>query len=299
MDHSFLKRLAFVKYLYNVGSTQCQGVEPFASAGLLTLHDALELFLDLACEHLNVTEKIKEMKDYWGAINAKLAPNALAQQTAVMRLNKARVSLKHHGAHPSKMDLQSYRVAAQAFFAENSPLVFDVSLDELSMAEFVSPAAARHHVEAAIQKHAEGKFDEAVEDLTVAFELVRDDYVDRKADASGRSPYTFGVPTLLAEKHFDALIPITGTGPVHAIDNTVRSVRELRRAMQVIALGFDFRKYLRFTSLGPIFWAQDEDGQWHFHDEPNPARNAETIQFCIDFVIECSLRLAEFDYDAE
>ena len=69
--------------------------------------------------------------------------------------------------------------------------------------------------------------------------------------------------------------------------------------MQVIALGFDFRKYLRFTSLGPIFWAQDENGQWHFQDEPNPARNAETVQFCIDFVIECSLRLAEFDYDAE
>jgi hypothetical protein len=48
-------RLAFVWFLYDQGQQLCDLPAPLASAGLLTLHDAVELWLDLAVDHAGVT----------------------------------------------------------------------------------------------------------------------------------------------------------------------------------------------------------------------------------------------------
>jgi hypothetical protein len=299
MHHSFLQRLAFVKYLYSTGMKQCQAPEPLSSAGLLTLHDAIELFLDLACQHLNITDKkSKELDQYWGPINAKLSNDqTLSQQNAVQRLNKARVQLKHHGAHPSKLDLESYRNTAREFFADNCPMIFGVQLESISMAEFVHPLGARSKVESAMKNHAEGKFNEASHDLIVAFDTMRSDYVQRKVDQFGRSPYQFGPSLTFMTNQLKDLGKVAGRDAERAIADTIRSVMELKRSMQMMALGIDFRRYLRFMTLMPtIHWFAG--GNYQIDDMGNSRRNAETIQFCIDFMIESALCLSEFDYDA-
>lgn len=48
------RRLAFVKYLLNLGTSQAKQPEPPSSAALLMFHDAAELFLHLAAEHFNI-----------------------------------------------------------------------------------------------------------------------------------------------------------------------------------------------------------------------------------------------------
>lgn len=71
----------------------------------------------------------------------------------------------------------------------------------------------------------------------------------------------------------------------------------MQSALRVMAIGIDFRRYVRFKSFMPAVM-QTLDGAFHVHDWPNEKRNAETIQFCIDFIIESAIRMSEFDYDA-
>jgi hypothetical protein len=299
MHHSFLQRLAFVKFLYTTGIKQAQAPEPLASAGLLMLHDAIELFFDLAWEHLNCTEQRREFKDYWGPINAKLKEKGqptLHQQTPVIRLNKARVALKHHGGHPSKMDLEAYRNTAREFFTDNCPLIFDVSLESLSMAEFVQPEDARKQVEEAIQLRAEGKFDEAAHKLVVAFETMRYHHMEPDDDRPGASPFSFGPNLSFVVHQFKGLRDYGNGDAERGVADIVHSVTELKRAMQVLALGLDFRRYIRFTSHMPICMRM-ANGNFRLQEMRTYNRNAETIQFCTDFVIEAALQMGGFEYN--
>lgn len=301
MHHSFLQRLAFVKFLYNTGIKQAQAPEPMASAGLLMLHDAIELFLDLAWEYLNCTEeKPRELKNYWGPINARLKGRGrpeIHQQTAVMRLNRARAALKHHGGHPSRMDLEAYRNTAREFLADNSPLIFDVLLESISMAEFVQPDDARNKVEEAIRLHTDGRFDESAHKLIVAFETMRYHYMEPSEDRPGASPFSFGPDLSFVTHQFRGLRDNLGGDAGHGVVDIVKSVTELKRALQVIGLGLDFRRYIRFTSYMPVCMKM-MSGEFHLQEMRTYNRNADTIQFCIDFVIEAALQMGGFDYEA-
>ena len=67
-----IRRLAFIKYLYEVGVEQSRKAEPFCQISILTLQDAIELFLGLASEFIGVEKLPKDIKfmQYWGLINA-------------------------------------------------------------------------------------------------------------------------------------------------------------------------------------------------------------------------------------
>lgn len=298
MDPYLHRRLAFVKYLYSVGTAQCRAPGPLASAGLLTLHDAVELFLQLAAEHLNVTEKIVELKNYWGPIGAKLPHNqVLSQQTSMQRLNRARVALKHHGTHPSKLDLDTFRATAEAFFSGNCPSVFNVAFNDVSMSEFVHPEETRCRMDQAKQYQSEGKFDEAANELAVAFEIMFNDYEVRKRDSFYRSPYYFGPSLTFANSDIRSIGGLGGSRAGRSLENMVEVVTAMQDALRVMAIGLDFRRYTRFKSFVPTV-TRTLDGTFHVHDWPNDKRDAETIQFCIDFIIDSAIHLSEFDYDA-
>jgi hypothetical protein len=49
-----LRRLSFIKFLFNTGVEQSSKSEPLCNVAVLSFHDSIELFLQLACEHLNI-----------------------------------------------------------------------------------------------------------------------------------------------------------------------------------------------------------------------------------------------------
>lgn len=288
MEPTLLRRLAFIKYLYSVGEEQCGASEPLAGAGLLTLHDSIELFLQLAAEHLNVTAKLSDFKDYWTHFAPKLpAGSSLTQQASMQRLNKARVSLKHHGTQPSKLDLETFKVTASAFLNENCPTIFSLTFNEISLSEFVQPDEARLRVDHAINLSSHGEFDEAAGELVIAFELMLGDYSERNADRFHRSPFRFG-PNL---SRFGMRGMSTFDGDVRrAVDGVVESITAMQSAMRVMAIGIDFRRYTRFRTIVPSV-VRTLDGTFHLHEWQESTRDAEMIQFCIDFIIESAISL--------
>jgi hypothetical protein len=53
MNPTTIKRLVFAKYLFNQVREQADRSEPFSSIALLSIHDSIELFLQLSTEHVH------------------------------------------------------------------------------------------------------------------------------------------------------------------------------------------------------------------------------------------------------
>jgi hypothetical protein len=113
IDKPTMQRLAFIKYLYSVAVEQSRQPEPLGDASILSLHDSVELFLQLATQHLDAQRTSKQrdadFMGYWGALNEKLPAPGLAHKESMRRLNDERVGLKHRGTFPSGTAIESLR----------------------------------------------------------------------------------------------------------------------------------------------------------------------------------------------
>ena len=301
LHQTTVTRLAFIKYLYETGVSQSHAPSPLSCASILTMHDAVELFLQLSSEHLNAGAGHPGFMDYWDILNPKLAPKELQQKESMRRLNKARVALKHHGTFPSDLDIESFRASTSNFFQDNTLFVFGVTLEEISLIEFVNPDASRQKLKDAQGQIQSGDTLSALDNIALAFTEMIADYEDRKRNQYRTSPFYFGQSmTFLSSFHMGL-----STGSLSSsdrklgdfVDKVKESIESMQSAIKMLALGIDYRKYSRFKMLTPHL-TRVMCGEWLIHrrfkDDQKPPQNDAT--FCIDFVIESALALAEFDY---
>lgn len=303
LDQTVVKRLAFVRYLYQSGLGQSHAAAPMSCASVLSWHDSVELFLQVASEHLNVGSGQPGFMDYWDLLNRKLSPSELGQRESMRRLNKARVALKHHGTFPSTLDIEAFRASVTAFYQDNTPLVFAISFDDVSLVDFVGPESARETLRAAQQLIAETQTLNALDNIALAYDEMIRDYETRKRDTSYRSPFYFGQDLSFHSSVFMGLGGNLGSDErrlAEFIDRVKESVEAMQGAMKVLALGIDYRKYSRFKMLTP-YLSHTLGGGVHVHrrfkEEDKPS--VEAARFCLDFVIESALALAEYDYTLE
>lgn len=125
-----IRRVAFVKYLYNLGVGQSRQPEPLASVALLTFHDAVEMFLQIISEHHQVLAKRPDFLDYWALLKAKNVD--LPAYQAMKRLNTARVSLKHAGILPAHTDVEGFRATVSAFLQEAAAAALEIAFETVS-----------------------------------------------------------------------------------------------------------------------------------------------------------------------
>jgi len=299
LDQTMIKRLAFVKYLFNSAISQSKAPAPLSSASILYMHDAAEFFLGLACEHLNVRKRDIPFMGYWDVLNKKLPSSELQQQESMRRLNKARRELKHHGTFPSELDIETFRTTTTSFFQDNVPLIFGVNLDEISLIEFVNPESAREKLLLAQTFIKDNDFQSSQNNIAVAFEEMILDYESRKGRYPD-SPFFFGMDISNLDSFSMGLHDSELNFPIELhdfFDKVVESIGAIQEAIKILALGIDYRKYSKFKHLTPSV-TRYMDGKFRAHYGIRHLDNLtpEDINFCIDFVIEAALILATFDY---
>jgi hypothetical protein len=79
------------------------------------------------------------------------------------------------------------------------------------------------------------------------------------------------------------------------------SIEALQKAVKILSLGIDYRRYVEFRLLTPSI-SRTIDGTYHIHRIRYGSKGIPTVedaQFCIDFVIESSITLQEFDFCIE
>lgn len=292
-----IERLAFIRYLYNLAVEQSQRAEPLSSASVLTFHDAIELFLQLSAECLDAGKRDVKFMEYWDLLAPKLQGEGLTQKESVRRLNKARVALKHHGTRPSKLDIEAFRASATNFFEENTPMVFGISLSDISLIDLIQYEDAKNSLVEAQEKLKENKIEESLDKIAIAFAQLIDDYESRKRDEFGRSPFFFGRSLTFLDSFFIGVKGNLGD----FIDNVKESVEAIQDAVKILSLGLDYRKYVKFRLLTPDILKMPNrryDVQ-RIHRGSKGTPSSEDVQFCIDFVIESAIALQEFDFDLE
>jgi hypothetical protein len=311
MNEVTARRLAFIRYLYEEAVRQSGQPEPMCVASVLTFHDAAELFLVLACEHLDVGKTSMSFLGYWEELNRKLPDDGVTQKKAMSRLNEARVGLKHHGNMPAKAAIQDYRYIATLFFEENTPTMFGVEFGDLSMVYLVRHLAIRADLEEAEELREQGDLEGAVGKVAIAFHRLLKSQKERNALLSGlkwpgRSPtptgYKYaGGPINFRPRRGEADKDGYARKKIGQIleqtDALKRAVEPMQDAMVALALGVDYERYRRFLKLTPevgmrspnddIRYAPVPIPMWH--NKPRYA-TPDMYRFCFDFVIEVAIR---------
>lgn len=293
LHHTVVQRLSFAKYLYTIAVEQSHLSDIQATASLLTFHDSVEFFLQIAAEQLNAGKGQPNFLDYWDILSPKLQSAELPQKESMRRLNKARVALKHSGTLPARLEIEAFRASATEFFTEACRLIFDLEFFEISLIEYVSDAEVKSHLQNAMEFAKQRAFKEAAQEVAVAYEKLIDTYMSDAASSHSRFAYSFGESMQFMSA---SQLGLRGEG-LHRvgdfIDATGESIRALQDAVRILALGFNYKKYIKFRSRLPVVMrtamSRNYISQWMREAEID----LEYIDYCIMFVVECAIRLDE------
>jgi hypothetical protein len=65
-SEQYLPRLSFIRFLYTQSIQKSKEPDPLSAASILSLHDSVELLLDLVCDFMGTdVNKRKFFLDYW------------------------------------------------------------------------------------------------------------------------------------------------------------------------------------------------------------------------------------------
>jgi hypothetical protein len=272
--------------------------KPWA-ASLLTFHDSIELFLQISVEQLNTSKNEVTFMGYWDLLSKKLSITVFPQKESMRRLNKARVALKHNGTLPSKLDVEAFRATSNLFFEEATKLIFNMEFSQISLIEYVSPEEARKHLKEAERLCLTSDFEDATTEIAFAFDKMISSYEENKHEWGRGSPFFFGEDlTFLSSFHMG--IDKHGHNDLgDFVDKVKDSVEAMQRAIKILALGLDYRKYSKFKRLLPHI-SRTLSGKYIVQKgrlgKQEPA-DKEYIEFCINFIVESAIKLNEFDYE--
>lgn len=202
LNSSTVRRLAFIRFLYLQGLEQAGRPQPLAATALLSFHDAVEMFLLLAAEHLNVNlDRNTTFDGYWTQIAAQ-AGVQLPSRNAMRRMNNSRVNFKHHGSIPSATDLDQFRGDVTTFFTDATQAVFAGDFTSIDMTDLITQQAALTRIRDAETHASQGDYVEALALLSEALDDLLDDYADRKRTSYSTTAFSFGPEHALTNSRF-------------------------------------------------------------------------------------------------
>jgi len=294
---SIIKRLSFIKYLVGNANSQSKLAEPMNASSLLSYHDAVELFLDLVSVSLEIPLS-KSFMGYWNTINLKLKEkeiSELTQKETMNKLNKARVGLKHYGNLPSKLNIDEFRIIVNTFFIENSKNIFDIEFKDVSMIDLIPYEKTKKSLQKALSSFKEKNYSECVKNLAISFEYLIREYEQSKTSKYGVSPFFFGRDmSFLSSFHmgYDSRDKMA-----EFIDNVKDSVEAMQKAVKVLSMGIDYRKYVRFSMITPKPYRILASNEPQASVEEDITISSEEFDYCFTFIIESALKLNEFDFN--
>ncbi|MGW7196149.1 hypothetical protein [Streptomyces chryseus] len=292
LSQQTIQRLAFVRFLHAQGVAQSAQPEPMSAAAILSFQDAVEHFLLISADHLEVNlPSSMQFLQYWEKLQPKLPTGqVLPSKQALGRVNKLRVDLKHHGNIPSAHAIDQSKADVTTFFTDAARMIFDIDFETVDMADLVAhPDVAR------LLREARAHFESdrivfAMAGLTLAFDELLSHYTGRR-EGWGRSPFTFGdrLPIFRPDRT-ERDSPVS-----RQLRALTTATMKLRQAMKVIALGIDYARYVHFTVMSPdLSWYPN--GRITFSvTNMSKAPTADDYQQARLFVIESALQAARAD----
>ncbi len=292
-----LQRLSFIRYLYGIAVEQSRQPEPFGAASVLTFHDSVELFLQLAAESKGIRTTEINFMQYWVVLRPHLQNGELSQKEEMRRLNKIRVDLKHIGILPSKLVVESLRANTTSFFEENTPLIFGIEFGKISMTYLIQNNTVKTLLDEAGAFMEHGSRAKAIDKIALAFEELMIEYTISKFPRRRRNLFSsrFFLPRLKSSQ------PDSSRQLEDFAEQVKEALEELRESMVILSLGLDYQRYVRFKQLTPfvVRYSGSVHPSLPQSTEEEHAPSLAHCQFCYDFVIASAIRIQSFDFDIE
>lgn len=287
-----MRRLSLAKYLIEIGSINSKNNLPFSLTSILNFHDAIEIILDLIIEDSGYKSKYQFM-DRLNQVNEILTnnkKNSISQTGSLNKLNKKRVALKHNGSFPSKMDIQEAQIVTLGFFEEICEKYFEMTPTDINLIYLLSDSNTKKYL---LKVNPNDDMENIVSNLSIAFEYLLKDYDETKKTPLRKSPYQFLKKPQLSYKD----LGLDRNNPFKKyIENTNANLKSIEENMKILALGFDFNKYAQFRLYVPkaklIF-----PGEFEPELRGDESLTNNQIEFCINFIIECALKLYSVDFE--
>jgi hypothetical protein len=306
-NQDIIRRLAYIKYLYQAGIEQSKQPDVTAYTSILSFHDSIDWFMNLACLKLGITDKDKKritgksmiaLMDYFTIIPT------LTLGSSVDKINKRRNNLKHDFQIPAPVEIEECKSIATLFFEENTKLIFDLTFTEISLFDLISFPAVKQKLIVADKFLAENKITEAVVEITIAFrELIAIDS-NHKRESYG---YTLSAVKKWGFQSIQSNLQRSGNPSVSdAIENISTHVKKvtdlydknfesISESLKILFLGFDYRKYTKFKNLTPV--VIELYGGPMVQSVDTKKLTSGNMQFLFDFVLECALKMQQFEYN--
>ncbi len=292
MNDLTTKRLAVIKQLYLQGVNQSYEVEPINGFSILSFHDSVEMFMKLCAEQKGIRiDRHTNFSDYFSKI-----PD-LKGGSPMVSLNSRRVSLKHSGLLPSKLDIEISRRNTMDFFEENTPIFFGKRFGEISLISLIKYPSVCEYLEDSQVAINENKYEEAIKISQVAFkELLHCHHEENSKDFL--NPFS-EVKSFTFHKSF-FIKPEIGKRFDKFVDDVSLSIPRLEEAVKIIGFGIDYRQYCKFRLFTPIICVEYVNDERQYSVGASDGRlifNLQNARFCFDFVVLSALKLQEFCVD--
>jgi hypothetical protein len=286
----------FIKHVLSAALDHARLPEPFSSKAILELHDAVELFVHLIAEQLGATmSKKADFLEYWPAIKEKLGAT-LPAQSAMKRLNQARVGLKHSGIRPSRDEIEDLTTKTITFFDESCRLVFGVPLEALSSVGLIGYEPAASRLRYAEQLTNIGDLVAASQMCALAFDEIMDTFHSKAGDKWRRSPF----PRLSEITHFRGVHlgyewSKENKGLAAHLEKVSAAFSDIEPVLLMLALGIEYRQFAKFKKVTPYVDGMMDGSSVVGTPKARPSER--DIMFATDFVTQAALRLRELDPD--
>lgn len=287
-----MKRLSFAKYLVSIGDLNSENVIPFSATSILNYHDAIEFLFDLILEDNGLSSNDFSFMRCFDKINeiiesSNKTPSSL--RGGLEKLKDRRVNLKHKGYFPSESDIQEAKSLTLNLFNEFCYKIYSLNYGEISLIYLLNDSKTKDYL---LQVNENDDMETIVSNLSIAFEYLLKDYDETKKTPLRKSQYQF----LKKEQLSCKKLKIDKNNPLKKyIENTNANLKSIAENMKILALGFDFNKYAQFRLYVPKAKLVPP-GEFEPELTGNESLTNNQIEFCINFIIECALKLYSVDF---
>lgn len=301
-----IERLVFVKYLLTQAETSKDLDRPISSTTILTLHDAVECFLQLSYEQLTGKAKLNGnqiLDNYADKINEILLLDNKPQinKAFIKRINELRNQLKHATIFIDKKNIQNLYSETDLFFNDFTQIFFNLDFYELSLTSLISNQEIKNHLISAEKEIKNQTYQKAMFSIGKAFYEI--EAIGTKVEGK------YGENILSKHHIIDYLIKYRaqfgGSEPDSVLRENLKEIAQdinrvqddLHDLKKVISLSADLKKYKKFRTTIPYVSKKIKGGTgevefWIPDEERNNVveYKIDQVKFCFDFVTEMALK---------
>lgn len=311
-DVTIMKRLGYIRLLYQQAVTQSHAPAPLNFSSVLAFHDVMEYFFVVAVAHLGNPQGLDLRTPFSANVKKLRAPdgNPLSGLDVVRRVGDVRNGFKHHGSIPGPDQVEEVRRDATMFLEGNCRRLFGVEFAAISMLHIVPQDAVRDHLEAGRAAADMGELTAAMAEVAMAFDQLmvgwgRGKYLPRSSPLTGS--FDLQANSYRPRRRIEAFPSPSESGVrdatrslaasvTEALEDVDRELEVIRDVLRIHLTGIDMAGYIRFAMIVPEVSVSADGQRYTSHREGQLHYTSENYDMCEMFVVDCALRLGHRDF---